>query len=109
MVGCTASANRSNIAARTLMPGRSGSNRRHGRHRSRAAQTAPPEECAGKNQRDARKLHERDAIVKHQCASGVAAEKFDGAAFKAIEKKIGAEELSGKSLAARQPHDDQEI
>src|SRR4029077_4349313 len=94
---------------RSLLPGWSWSNCGYRRHWGNSAQPTPPEKRTGNDQRDAHNLHQRDAIVKHQRAAGIAAEKFDCAAFETVKKKVRANKLAGESLAPRQPNDDQKI
>jgi hypothetical protein len=75
----------------------------------RTLQPAPPKESPRNDQREANKLHQRDCIVEQHRASRIASEEFDSAAFDPIEKKIGAEDLSGEALAFADPNENQEI
>ena len=53
---------------------------------------AQPEKSASDDQRGAHELHQREAIVKHKSAAGIAAEEFDRAALNSVKDEIRADE-----------------
>src|SRR4029077_15619510 len=81
-------------------PGLSGTD---GLKRRGSAQPSPPEKRASQDQADADELHQRDGAVEQHRAAGIAAKKFDGAAFDTIQDEIGADHLSRKALALAEP------
>src|ERR1700728_2592350 len=93
---------------RTHLPGDRGTCRGNRRTR-RILHSAPPKERAGKNQTHAPQLHQRNRIVKHHRASGVASKELDDTSLGPVENQIGANDLPGKMLPLGDPNQNKKI